>query len=337
QLAASWGALRALDAENELDAWNSKLDALKSSEHSSPSISVGSFVGFFDVLRVCLSRSPPPLSFSPIFVSFRVPRTMPRTLGCTATAPRRTSPSPPSAPCSQHMPPGMRGARTPLARRDVRALARVRSSRACSSTAIRLHFLLAVSAHCAHLVATTTRMGPPPALCMLPPAERAHGGCDVHTCACARGQRGDVGPRTRPRLRRTRGCSTRAWCTASASGSEGPVLVAILVPPAYLRLPPPPSPSGRYPYAVSVYIPPPSLPPPLPVPAPVILTLRTYIHTCVAPLRLCAPRPLPYARTCALMSLPRSCFVFLGTYRYQPVRYDERTNDECSTVLINLT
>ncbi|KAJ7434148.1 hypothetical protein FB451DRAFT_1470069 [Mycena latifolia] len=120
-----------------------------------------------------------------------------------------------------------------------------------------------------------------------PPAERARGGRGVRARARALERSAEVW---------VRALRAPAWCTASASGSEGPFVQSSLPscsPPAYLRLPP----SRRYPYATSVYVSPPSL-------FPSSSLHYTYL------------RPPPTST-----SLP----FHVGTYRYQPVVcvYDE--------------
>ncbi|KAJ7461888.1 hypothetical protein FB451DRAFT_1404394 [Mycena latifolia] len=127
---------------------------------------------------------------------------------------------------------------------------------------VRLHFLLAVSTYYAHLVAPApgaTAAGSatalhPPNVCA---ADVVHAPRAARSSAARRC--GSVHARAR-----RGGCSMRAWYTASASGSEGPVLVAILLP---TRLPPSPFVSvspGRYPNAVLCTYPAHRLPVPFP-------------------------------------------------------------------------
>ncbi|KAJ7450450.1 hypothetical protein FB451DRAFT_1527619 [Mycena latifolia] len=206
QLVASSRALRALDAESELDAWT--LDGLKSSGHSSPSISFVSFVGFLGALRNKPSHVRLYHDCSTADLAFTAFLTV---LAVYAKATSRA-----------------RSSRSSRPTRRARALPS--RSRACSSSPPP---------------ACTSSPPPLPPPRLYRTGRYHRGGCDaplppnvraadvvyapVHVPAGSALER-SVGLWVRASPRRRRSCSTRY--TASP-------------PPAYLRLPPPPPPSVR--------------------------------------------------------------------------------------------
>ncbi|KAJ7668113.1 hypothetical protein B0H17DRAFT_1088203 [Mycena rosella] len=158
QLAASWRTLRALDAENELDAW--KLDGLKVlwallALYLQAAAFV-SFVGFFGVLRnkpshVRLYRdcSAADLAFTAfITVLAAYAAWAPGRLAC-----EELGRQPELAQLLAMLSPDETCERW-LERAAVALLAGM-----LVLTVIRLHFLLAVSTHYAHLIAATTAAG----------------------------------------------------------------------------------------------------------------------------------------------------------------------------------
>ncbi|KAJ7450413.1 hypothetical protein FB451DRAFT_1566614 [Mycena latifolia] len=160
QLAVSWRTLRALDAENELDAW--KLDGLKVLWALLAlyllAAAFVSFVGFFGVLKNKASHVRLYRDCSAADLAFTAFLTL--LAAYAAWAPGRLASSRSSQPdetCERW-----------LERAAVALLAGM-----LVLTVIRLHFLLAVSTHYAHLVATTTMnggalAGPGQALRLLP-------------------------------------------------------------------------------------------------------------------------------------------------------------------------
>ncbi|KAJ7434159.1 hypothetical protein FB451DRAFT_1470118, partial [Mycena latifolia] len=130
------------------------------------------------------------------------------------------------------------------------------------------------------------RAGAPPAAAL---AERARGGCGLCARACARGQRaqaqrGGVGPRA------AEADAGLLDARGAQKARSPPAYLSVSLRPGDTRMPCP----CTYPYPASQ----------LPSSSPYE---RAYI-----------PAP-PSARTHICLSLPHSCFVFLGTY--QPIRY----------------
>ncbi|KAJ7450441.1 hypothetical protein FB451DRAFT_1566626 [Mycena latifolia] len=210
------------------------------------------------------------------------------------------------------MPPGRRAAsRARSPRSSSRPTRRTSappscSLRACSSppsSASTFHFLLAISAHYAHLVATITANGAARShapRAAAPAADVVY--APVHSPASSALERS-----VEVWVEADAGCSTRAWCTVSARASQAASPARQLAPswspPAYLRLPP----SGRYPCPRPCTY---SRPPP-----PYFLSPShpSVIHTCPPAFihfpTLALPLPYPSART------------YFDTYRHQPVRY----------------
>ncbi|KAJ7461884.1 hypothetical protein FB451DRAFT_475211 [Mycena latifolia] len=126
-------------------------------------------------------------------------------------------------------------------------------------------------------------------VCLLPLPPNVRTADVVYVTVHALERSAEVWVRAPPR--RTRGCSTRVWCTTSS-------------PPAYLRVPPCPSVRAIPVRRVRVHTPPTSLLPSRPRSRHPHPTYFPSIHTCAA-----RPLPLPCARTHIHMSLTLVCFL----------------------------